>query len=172
MMIRDIHADEVANISIDAAEPERNDSTGCGCGTSCDPTRPTGAPRALPIEWQRLLTGGETCPRCGRTGTEVERAVRSLAEALRPLGIAPTLETRTLDQAEFEAAPGDSNRIFIAGQPLESWLGATVSASQCCAVCGDNYCRTVEVDGATFETIPERLIVKAGLVAAASLLGT
>lgn len=61
-------------------------------------------------------------------------------------------------------------RIFIADQPLESWLGATVSASQCCSVCGDSHCRMVEVGGTTFETIPEQLIVKAGLVAAASLL--
>jgi hypothetical protein len=44
--------------------------------------------------------------------------VRTLAEALRPLGIEATLETRELGHAEFEAAPSESNRIFIAGQPL------------------------------------------------------
>jgi hypothetical protein len=37
-------------------------------------------------------------------------------------------------------------------------------------VCGDNECRTVEVGGDTFEAIPETLIVKAGLAAAATLL--
>lgn len=50
------------------------------------------------------------------------------------------------------------------------WLGATAGASQCCAVCGDNDCRTLEVDGSSFEAVPERLIIKAGLAAAASLL--
>jgi hypothetical protein len=37
-------------------------------------------------------------------------------------------------------------------------------------VCGDAPCRTVEVDGTTYEAIPERLLVKAAMVAAASLL--
>ncbi len=124
----------------------------------------------LPVVWQRLVTDGATCPRCGITGTAVERAVSTLADVLRPLGIEPTLEIRALDQAEFEASPAESNRIFIAGRPLEAWIGATVSASECCSVCGENHCRTVEVDGTTFEAIPERLIVKAGLAAAASLL--
>lgn len=157
-------------VSTDAAATEHDESSACGCGAPCDSAEPTETQRVLPIVWQRLVTDGETCPRCGSTGAEVERAVRTLAEALRPLGIEPILETRELGQAEFETAPSESNRIFIAGQPLESWLGATVSASQCCSVCGDNHCRTVEVGGATFETIPERLIVKAGLVAAASLV--
>jgi hypothetical protein len=37
-------------------------------------------------------------------------------------------------------------------------------------VCGDSDCRTVEIRGTVFETIPERLILKAGLRAAAELL--
>jgi hypothetical protein len=53
---------------------------------------------------------------------------------------------------------------------LEHWLGATTGASRCCSVCGETECRTLEVDGASFEAVPERLIVKAGLAAAASLL--
>ena len=120
--------------------------------------------------WQRLLTEGATCPRCGTTQQAVRRAVEALDEALRPLGIRATLEERALDQAAFEGSPGESNRIWIAGRPLEDWLGATAGASQCCSVCGDNHCRTLEVDGSTFEAVPDRLIVKAGLAAAASLL--
>ena len=95
-----------------------------------------------------------TCPRCAGTQTEVERAVSVLGDALRPLGIEPTLETRALDKSGFEAAPNESNRILIAGRPLEDWIGATASASECCSVCGDNQCRTVEVDGEAFETVP------------------
>lgn len=72
-----------------------------------------------------------------------EHAVDALTEALRPLGISPTLEERALDQAAFEGAPGESNRIWIAGRPLEDWLDASAGASQCCSVCGDNDCPTV-----------------------------
>jgi hypothetical protein len=50
------------------------------------------------------------------------------------------------------------------------WIGATASASECCSVCGANHCRTVEVGGSTFETVPASLIFKAGLAAAASLV--
>ena len=124
----------------------------------------------LPIVWQRLVTEGATCPRCGSTETQVEQAVTTLTEVLRPLGIEPRLEVRALDQAEFERSPSESNRVYIAGRPLEDWVGASVGASECCSVCGSNDCRTVEVEGRRFEVIPEQLIVKAGLAAAASLI--
>lgn len=94
----------------------------------------------------------------------------TLTETLRPLGIEPELETRALDQATFEAHPSESNRVWIAGQPMEAWVGAQVGASPCCSVCGDTPCRTVEVDGTTYEAIPERLLVRAAMVAAADLL--
>jgi hypothetical protein len=89
---------------------------------------------------------------------------------LRPLRIEPTLETLELDTAAFEAGPAESNRIFVAGRPLEAWIGATPGASECCSVCGTNQCRTVELGGRSFETVPTSLIVKAGLIAAAELL--
>lgn len=92
-----------------------------------------------------------------------------LSEVLRPLGIQPSLETFEIDRAAFDAAPGESNRILIAGKPLEEWIGATSGASACCSVCGTSPCRTVELEGNTFEIIPATLIVKAGLVAAAAL---
>jgi Domain of unknown function (DUF2703) len=91
-------------------------------------------------------------------------------EVLRPLNIEPTIETVALDQDTFDQAPTESNRIWIAGRPLEEWVGAEVSGSQCCSVCGTNNCRTIEIDGATYEAVPEALIVKAGLAAAATLV--
>lgn len=147
-------------------------STSCGCEPSCSCSETAAEVQELPVVWQRLVTDGATCPRCGTTQLAVEHAVATLAEALRPLGITPTLETRALDQATFEGSPGESNRIWIGGRPFEDWLGATVGTSQCCSVCGDNECRTVKVDGDTFEAVPEMLIVKAGLAAAASLIAT
>lgn len=53
---------------------------------------------------------------------------------------------------------------------MEEWLGARVGSSRCCSVCGDSECRTVEVAGATFEAIPEKLFLKAALLASAQLL--
>jgi anti-sigma factor RsiW len=128
--------------------------------------------KPLPIVWQRLVdTSGKTCERCDATHQEMQRAVGKLKAALGPLGIEPTLETRTIDQQTFKADPSASNRIWIAGRPMEEWLGASVGSSRCCSVCGDAECRTIEVEGSTFEAIPEALVVRAGLAAAAQLLG-
>lgn len=124
----------------------------------------------LPIVWQRLVSpDGKTCDRCHSTHIEMQRAFNTLTEALRPLGIEPTFETRAIDERSFKANPCESNRIWIAGKPMEEWLGAKVGSSRCCSVCGDSECRTVEVAGTTFEAIPEKLFIKATLIAAAHL---
>jgi hypothetical protein len=154
-----------ASESTDAAPIE------CGCGPGCEAgPGAVAATHTLPIVWQRLISDGRTCPRCAGTESEVERAVTQLAEVLRPLQIEPTLEMLEIDEAAFEAAPGESNRIFVAGRPLEAWIGATPGESECCSVCGTTQCRTVELGGRSFETVPTSLIVKAGLAAAADLL--
>lgn len=86
------------------------------------------------------------------------------------MGIETRLKVHQLAEAEFEENPAESNRIWIAGMPIEQWLNATVGDSPCCSVCGRLRCRTVEVDGTIFETLPERLIVEAALLAASELL--
>jgi Domain of unknown function (DUF2703) len=127
--------------------------------------------KPLPIVWQRLVSAdGRTCDRCNSTHQEMQRAVGKLKAALAPLGIEPTLETREIDEKAFKADPFESNRIWIAGRPMEEWLGANVGSSRCCSVCGDSECRTVEVGGSKFEAIPEELVVKAALIAASQLL--
>jgi hypothetical protein len=129
--------------------------------------------RPLRIVWQRLVVSrGQTCPRCRSTQEALESAVVKLKAALGPLGFVPVLETRELDEDAFRGDPSESNRIWIAGRTLEEWLGARVGSSQCCAVCGPSECRTVEVEGAMFEAIPEDLILRASLVAAAQMLGS
>lgn len=129
--------------------------------------------RPLPIVWQRLVSSeGKTCLRCDATYQQMQSAMGKLAQVLRPLEIEPTLETRQLDQATFDANPSESNRIWIAGRPMEEWVGASVGSSRCCSVCGESECRTVEVAGATFETVPEGLFIKAALIASAQLLPT
>lgn len=127
--------------------------------------------RSLPIVWQRLVSPeGTTCDRCAATQREVQRAVVVLEQALRPLGIQPRLEITEIDDASFRANPTESNRIWIAGKPMEEWLQGRVGSSRCCSVCGESECRTVEVGGLTFEAIPERLILRAALIASSDLL--
>lgn len=128
--------------------------------------------KAMPIVWKRLVKGGETCTRCGDTGRELEAAVVKLAIALRPLGIEPVLETREIDEAAFKANTSESNRVWIAGRPIEEWLNADVGMSRCCSVCGDSDCRILEVGGHTYETIPEEQFIKAGLMAASQMMAS
>ena len=128
--------------------------------------------KSLPILWQRLVSGGKTCDRCSATYVQMQRAFDKLTQSLRPLGIEPTLEIREIDERSFRANPSESNRIWIAGRPMEEWLGASVASSRCCSVCGTAECRTVKVEGTTFETIPERLFLKAALAASSQLLST
>lgn len=124
------------------------------------------------IVWKRLVKGGETCARCGSTGRELEAAVAKLSAALRPLGIEPVLETQEIDESAFKATPSESNRVWIAGKSIEEWLNAEIGMSRCCSVCGESNCRTLEVGGRTYETIPEEQLIKAGLLAASQLMLT
>jgi hypothetical protein len=128
--------------------------------------------KALTIKWQRLLIdkGGKTCPRCGSTEKELEKAVHILKQSLAPLGIGVILQKRALAPAAFEKDVLESNRIWIADRPLEDWLGADIGQSLCCEVCGNAECRTVEVGKKVYETIPAHLIIKAGLAAASSMV--
>jgi hypothetical protein len=125
---------------------------------------------SLRIRWQRLVKDGRTCNRCGDTESELRRATETLGQVLAPLGIEPQLEVTDVDEASFLASPLESNRIWLADRPMEDWLSGTVGKSPCCSVCGDADCRTVEIQGTVFETIPERLIIKAGLLAAAEIV--
>jgi hypothetical protein len=125
----------------------------------------------LNIKWNRLLSEGQTCPRCGSTEDEVEKAVTVLRQSLTPLGIAVVLEKGELSVEEFKQDTLRSNEIWIGDRLLEDWLDATTGQSECCDVCGPNDCRTVIVAGESHEVVSADLIVKAGLVAAAELLG-
>lgn len=126
----------------------------------------------LPFIWQRLVSAdGRTCRRCDATYRHLQSAVTKLRDALKPLNIEPTLEIQEIDEKSFRNKPAESNRIWIAGKPVEEWLGASVGSSPCCSVCGDSPCRTMEVEGAVFEDIPEAVILKAALIAASGLIG-
>lgn len=126
----------------------------------------------LPIVWQRLVSAdGRTCQRCNATYQQLQGAVAKLRDVLKPLKLEPTLEVREIDERSFKNKPAESNRIWIAGKPVEEWLAASVGSSPCCSVCGDTPCRTIEVEGEVFEDIPEVIILKAALIAASRLVG-
>ena len=123
------------------------------------------------IEWHRLVdNNGRTCDRCACTGDATEAAVEKLKRCLAEIGIEVLLEIHAINQAAFFLNPIQSNQILIDGRTIESWLGAETGQSPCCGPCGDKDCRTVTVDGKTYEAIPENLILRAGLLAAAEKL--
>ena len=128
--------------------------------------------KVLKIRWQRLVDEhGQTCDRCGTTETAVENAIQKLKRSLKELDIDVVVEKKALTLIMFSKDPLQSNRIWIAGEPIEKWLSATTGQSQCCSTCGDSQCRTITVNGKTYEGIPAELIIKAALVASAQLIG-
>lgn len=126
--------------------------------------------KTLTIRWQRLVNeSGQTCMRCGETGETLKTAFNKLKKSLSELDIKIELKEETLDFLIFTEDPLQSNRIWIGKKSLEEWIGASVAKSKCCEVCGDSECRTITIGLNTFETIPEDLIISAGLLAAAEL---
>lgn len=127
--------------------------------------------KKLNIRWQRLVDDdGQTCDRCGLTEAAVDEAVEKLKRSLKELSIDVVLEKEVIIPSAFLKDPLESNRIWIAGVPLETWLSATTGQSKCGSACGDSDCRTITVDGRTYESIPADLIVKAGLLAGVQLI--
>ncbi len=115
--------------------------------------------KTLKIKWQRLISKGETCPRCGSTEKEVDKAVSTLSPSLASLGIEARLEKTELSVAEFKKNPLQSNRIWINDRPLEDWIKGRIDKSPCCDVCGPSECRTLEVKGKVYEAIPAEVSV-------------
>lgn len=131
--------------------------------------------KILKIKWQRLIYDKDkTCQRCGATGKEVHAAIDKLKTSLKPLGIEVILEEEALSVAACAKDISQSNRIWIAGKPLEEWLGGKVGkslCSTCCGELGENVeCRTIEIGGKVYEAIPANLVVQVGLLAAAEII--
>lgn len=127
--------------------------------------------KTLVIRWQRLVDGkGATCDRCGNTERSIDQAQRLLTASLKPLGMRVQVSKTTLTTEQFKRDPSESNRIWIGDAPLDKILDVKTGDSPCCGSCGDSNCRTLEVDGRTYESIPPELIVRAGLRVAANLV--
>lgn len=127
--------------------------------------------KAMIVEWQRLVDkDGQTCDRCACTGDAIETAVYKLKRCLFEVGIEVLLKNHIINHSDFITNPLQSNQILIDGRTIETWLGASTGQSSCCGPCGDNECRTIRVDSRTYEAIPEAVILRAGLLAAAERL--
>jgi len=143
-------------------------SNQCGCRcTDCNPKDNNN--KVLIIGWQRLMSNGKTCPRCGSTESELDKAIAILDNALKSMGIKVELQKTELSLEDFKKNSEKSNMIFFNGIPMEELIEAETGHSQCCDVCGDEECRTVEVGGKSYEVIPSDMIVKAGLIAGAKM---
>ncbi len=145
-----------------------------GCRNQCDATKCENMTKVLKITWQRFVDEkGQTCQRCGSTEKQIQKALQSLKASLAPLGLKVTLEKKSLDPTTCAKDISQSNRIWIGDRALEEWLGAKVGKSLCgfcCTELGEQVeCRTVEVEGQVYETIPANLIIRAGLLAASDL---
>lgn len=126
--------------------------------------------KVLKIRWQRFMDKkGETCDRCGTTEMSLENAIGKLRRSLRELQIDVVLEKNAISLSRFSRDPLQSNRIWIADKPMEEWLSAAIGRSKCCSTCRDSECRTMTIDGRTFEAIPAEQIIRAGLLAGAQL---
>jgi len=126
--------------------------------------------KILKIKWQRLVSEGETCPRCGSTEKELDKGILILKQSLAPFGVEIELDKERLYLSESEKDPLRSNRIWISSLSIEDYIKGKVGQNPCCGVCGPYECRTVEIEGRTYETIPSEIIVKAGLFAASQLV--
>lgn len=142
--------------------------------TGCTLT-PGGPKQTLAIKWQRLVDEpGKTCQRCSDTQREVRLAVDTLARSLRPLDIRVVVEEVPMSPETVARDTSQSNRIFLDDRPLANWLGGAIGTSpckSCCPLLGPGVkCRTLTVDGKTYEAIPAALIIRAGLRAADAAL--
>ncbi len=128
--------------------------------------------KVLKIKWQRLISRGKTCPRCGATERELYKAIVVLKKTLAALGIEVVLEKGQISMSRFKKDPLQSNRIWINNRPLEDYIQGRVGQSSCCDACGPSECRTVKIEEKVYETIPSEIIIKAGLSAALQLVNT
>lgn len=101
-------------------------------------------------------------------------AADMLRRCLRPLDMEVALEETPMTPEVCARDISQSNRIVVDDRPLADWLGGRIGMSACAPCCerlGEKVqCRTVTVDGQTYEAIPATLIVRAGLLAAEASL--
>lgn len=115
--------------------------------------------QTIDIEWRHLDVGGETCERCGDTGSMLRELVGAMNRECMPKGTSINLRETRLGPERI----AESNIVLIDGQPLEAVQPAISVGVSSCGSCGDltgrdEVCRTIEVDGKVHEVPPPYLI--------------
>lgn len=124
--------------------------------------------KELVIEWRHYDKLGETCDRCASTGASVREVVAELRRELSQEGVSVTFIETLLS----ENLMSQSNLVLFNGVPLESLLDQAVAGENSCPSCScltgsETSCRTVTLEGTTYEEIPADLIRKAAYKALA-----
>lgn len=121
---------------------------------------------SLKVRWKRGVDDqGETLACHRATEKALDTAQGTLQTALQPLGIEVSLEKAVLSSEDYRKDPLRSNRVWLNGATLSSYLpNAKVGAFKG-TECG-TACRTIEFAGQSFRNLTPELVVYAGLAAA------
>ena len=137
-----IYKSQKEDNKMDKKKTQRQKSCGCTTfgqhGGNNKGIVPISNKNVLKIKWQRLIFEGETCPGCGSTDKELDKAVSTLRQSLAQLGIEIVLEKEELPVSKFKIDPLQSNQIWINDRLLENWIDGGVGQSPCCDVCGSH----------------------------------
>ena len=118
--------------------------------------------KKIEIEWKHLDKDGSTCIRCADTGKELEKVIGELKRECRGRGMDIFFKETGLSEKEID----ESNAVLINGEKIEHILPQASASSNCCGSCCEftgrkTYCRTIELNGETYEAIPGSLIREA-----------
>lgn len=121
----------------------------------------------LTIRWKRRVDGSSrTVSSHAAAEQQLDLAFATLKKSLEPTGVEVVLQKAVLSEEQFAKDPLNSNRIWLNGAALEMYLPNATIASTKDAKSGDVF-RTVEFAGTSLRDVPHKLIVHAGLIAAA-----
>lgn len=117
--------------------------------------------KKITIEWKHYDKEGETCTRCNNTGDNIKQVLKNIKEDEHFQDIEVNfVETKLAAERMTE-----SNSVFINGIAIEVVLNGSTSENYChscsCLAGKGSNCRTVEVEGKSYEAIPEKLILQA-----------
>ena len=147
---------------------ETTDTSSAGECTTCDlASIDANAKPALKIRWKRLVDStGQTAAIHSATEQGINAAVQTLKASLEPLGVEVVLQKADMTQEQFTEAPLNSNRIWLNGKLLETYLPDTKSGQVQDKESKIAF-RTVNFGGTAFKDVPAKMIEHAGVIAAA-----
>ena len=115
--------------------------------------------KTIDIEWRHLVVDQATCERCSDTGLLLQQLVTDLNHECAARRVQVSLTETPLGPERIS----ESNQVLINGRPLEVSAPTIRIGASNCRSCGeltgrDEQCRTVELEGQSFEVPPAYLI--------------